>query len=153
MIAIFVRLVHPGRVVVALCVLGLFLGAPAASGQIPGLGGKRQAYEIPFRWDKAVVVLPDGRDQKYKDALAEMRGTDADYSKAEKLLMDLVQNKDKMAEAWLALGVCREMLAKLDGASEAYKKAYSRGNDRIKEEADAGIARIGVRKKLAGKTS
>lgn len=130
----------------AILFLVLSLFAPALHAQL----GQMEKVEIPFRGEKAYVALPNQRDMTYKEAVVEMQSGGAGFAKAEKLLVELAQNKDKVAENWLALGICREALGKFEAAEEALKKAKVRGNKRVKEEADAGLARVAARKRFAG---
>ncbi len=128
--------------------LALLLLSSETLGALPGFASK-ETLEIPFRNQTVTVKLPGGKDPAYKEAVALM-SLAKKFAEAEKMLTEVVQRKST-SEGWLALAISREALGKLDEATQAYVKAKAAPglSGLIKEECEAGMARIEARRTFA----
>lgn len=98
-------------------------------------------FTIPFRGDEVVVKLPGDGDAAYREAVSVIKNA-GDVPAAENSLKTVVQNQPAFAAGWLALGVAQEIRGALKDALNSYIKADADKNEKVKEEAASGIARV-----------
>jgi tetratricopeptide (TPR) repeat protein len=146
------------RFKLAILAISLFLaaGPRALPATLPKMAEK-QEINLPFRNEMVIIKLLI-KDGPLSQAAALMRtdpGRTPQFDEAETILRSALEQPKPMPEIWLALGVACEAQGKLEQAKKAYLGGLGTTSlipkITLKEECEAGLARLQARQVFARK--